>query len=421
MIQRKPNPLASTRLISGMVDDFYAQLSRQREEGKKVCWWMGFPLTMILKPIGVSYLYGEGYAARVAGRNEEKPILEASATDGWLPEICSYARCVTGCASFLRNGFPQGIPDVGKMPEIDFVIMLNPGCSTEMHWADHLSRSFGVPHFYIHVPYNWSGSEAEYLENAHVIAKQLKQCIAFLEDVTGRSYNWQYLSELVGYMKRVATIRREAMELCKAIPSPASLFDWSISLAAFTVLQGQPGLDDYFSRMKSEIEDRVKNKIGTVPEERCRLYWDGIMMWNKLGHLSRKFASLGASVVTARYTNYGFLHLPELLDPADPLESLAKNIAALHLNQNADTTAQMVADLCHKYSIDGIVLGTTRTCRPFNMFQLQTLQEISGQWGIPGVVLETDLVDGDFYSDAQIDTRLQAFVEMIEARKSKRS
>ena len=42
------------------------------------------------------------------------------------------------------------------------------------------------------------------------------------------------------------------------------------------------------------------------------------------------------------------------------------------------------------------------------------------KYGIPGITLEADMADPKMFSDAQIDTRLAAFFEVLEARKEKR-
>ena len=39
------------------------------------------------------------------------------------------------------------------------------------------------------------------------------------------------------------------------------------------------------------------------------------------------------------------------------------------------------------------------------------------KYGIPGIIIDADQVDLQFYSDAQLDTRIQALLEMIDARR----
>jgi len=47
------------------------------------------------------------------------------------------------------------------------------------------------------------------------------------------------------------------------------------------------------------------------------------------------------------------------------------------------------------------------------------MDAVTRRLGIPGMVLEADVGDETFYSDAQVDTRLGALLETIDARKSR--
>jgi benzoyl-CoA reductase/2-hydroxyglutaryl-CoA dehydratase subunit BcrC/BadD/HgdB len=51
---------------------------------------------------------------------------------------------------------------------------------------------------------------------------------------------------------------------------------------------------------------------------------------------------------------------------------------------------------------------------------LDIIDEIERNYGIPGIVIEADMIDPKFFSEAQIDIRLQALFEMIEARRKRK-
>jgi len=53
----------------------------------------------------------------------------------------------------------------------------------------------------------------------------------------------------------------------------------------------------------------------------------------------------------------------------------------------------------------------------WNLGHNDFIAAIERQNGIPGVVIEGDMVDTRMNSFAQIETRLEALAEMIEARK----
>ena len=51
---------------------------------------------------------------------------------------------------------------------------------------------------------------------------------------------------------------------------------------------------------------------------------------------------------------------------------------------------------------------------------ISDINAIEKKNGIPGVVIDGDMVDSRMISDAQIDTRLEALAEMMAARKKEK-
>ena len=76
--------------------------------------------------------------------------------------------------------------------------------------------------------------------------------------------------------------------------------------------------------------------------------------------------------------------------------------------------------MCEEYAIDGMICLASRTCRAFGHTQLELIDGVSKELSIPAVVIDADHTDITYYSDAQVDTRLQALIETIEARKQTR-
>ena len=70
-----------------------------------------------------------------------------------------------------------------------------------------------------------------------------------------------------------------------------------------------------------------------------------------------------------------------------------------------------------EYKIDGVIMFSSKTCRMWNLGHPDFINAIEKKNGIPGVVIDGDMVDSRMISDAQIDTRLEALTEMMAARK----
>ena len=62
-------------------------------------------------------------------------------------------------------------------------------------------------------------------------------------------------------------------------------------------------------------------------------------------------------------------------------------------------------------------MHSSRTCRLMSIGQYDFIDMMERRFGIPGVMIGADQADTNCYSEAQVDTRLQAFMETLEARK----
>jgi len=208
----------------------------------------------------------------------------------------------------------------------------------------------------------------------------------------------------------------EAMALCRAKPAPASFFDWTTSLAPVNFVAGGPAIVDYFRKVKEEIEIRITARVGTIPRERYRLFWDGIMNWNKIGWLANKFAGMDAAMVAGRYTHMGFWHEHECIDVKDPLEGMAINYLVCPINLSAPLMVEQIVRLCREYEIDGLVLHAARTCRAFSNPQFLIAEAVQKQLGLPVAMIEGDMVDESFYKDELINSRVEAMLEAADSR-----
>ncbi|HMK65567.1 MAG TPA: hypothetical protein VK564_07210, partial [Thermodesulfobacteriota bacterium] len=57
-----------------------------------------------------------------------------------------------------------------------------------------------------------------------------------------------------------------------------------------------------------------------------------------------------------------------------------------------------------------------RTCRGVGGLQ-DIIREMDQKFSVPGVIIDADQIDPKFFSEAQLDLRLQALLEAIDARR----
>ena len=338
-VPKAANKLKSTRMAGKLVNDYWEMVWRAKEEGKLVCWYEGSSINPFLEAADIVWVHGEAYSAMLAARHQEGPAQAAAEERGYLRELCSYARTHLGCAvnnQRNRNGSDSAFADVpadedisAKLPPPDMIISAYAYCSTGQQWDEMTSRLFGkkIPIFNVSIPWIWaSGKDAGYLrgqeweETSRYVERQLHEMVKFIEERTGKPYPWDRLRELMRNVKRASELRLEAMDMCTARPAPATLFDWSVSIAPINQLPCTTDIVDYFTNVRDEVAERVRTGEGAVPKEKYRLFFDGIMNWNKLGWLAEKFARYDAAVVAGRYTHMAFWQEPGLINPDDPVQ-----------------------------------------------------------------------------------------------------
>lgn len=433
---KRANRLQATKLNNKMVNEYWDDLFHAKEQGKLVCWTEGVQLNPILQAADIAWCHGEAAAALLAARKESAEPQAVMEGLGYDRELCSYARTHMGCGIMNQSSIAEAHSLLGtdpatlgsRIPPPDMIISCYPFCSTGQQWDNELFRTFDkkVPIFNMSLPWIWGNkpsakymSGPEYRENVAFLKKQLEDCVRFIENITGKPYDWDRLSEIMGYIKKAAELRLEAMRLCKSRPSPASFFEWTNSIAPVNFLKGGPEIVYYFEQKKAEIEARIARGEGSVPKENYRLWWDGIMNWNKIGWLADKFAGYDACMVAGRYTHMGFWQEPQVIDVRDPLDGMAQNYLTCPISISAPQVIEKIIEHCEFYEIDGLILHAARTCRAFSYPQYLIADAVGKRLGLPVAMFEGDMVDETFYKDEIVNSRVEAMLEAIDASRAR--
>ncbi len=79
--------------------------------------------------------------------------------------------------------------------------------------------------------------------------------------------------------------------MCRNIPIPMSSFDAFTHFFPLMLYSGSPEAVTYCQELKSELAERLANKVGALMgEEKYRLYWDNLPIFFKLKEHMEKFA-----------------------------------------------------------------------------------------------------------------------------------
>ena len=93
---------------------------------------------------------------------------------------------------------------------------------------------------------------------------------------------------------------------------------------------------------------------------------------------------------------------------------MAEGYSRIYLNIGTDQMADMVLDMIDKYDVNGLVMHSNRSCKPYSLGQYDIQQIIQRESGIATMIIEADMVDERNFSESQIETRIDAFMEVLK-------
>jgi benzoyl-CoA reductase subunit B len=400
-----------------LVDNYWAEVRSAHDDGKKVAWHVAAPGTILTAAAGMPTLLHAAYAPLATGRRIEEPVMEMAEEFGFLPDTCSYIRCHMGLVHAWNTGQIEKLDPILRVPKPDLVV-IGRICTEHSTLGELVARHSDCPVALIDLQPTGCVTEGDFDRRVHYVERQLKEdVIPLIEKVTGRPYDYDKLSEMLAITKKVATLRDELAELMKNKPSPVTMFDLGISIGTLICEMGRPETVSYYQELLDEAKERVAKGIGVIPEEKYRIYWDGYSTWSVLGTVMRSLAPRGGIPLIGRYVKSFWRH-PQFIDPERPLWTVAnqmiRHMCTLIFPQWGQ---QYIMDLIEPYSIDGLIMLSFVTCRMWNIGQEEFAHEAERRFGIPSLIFQADMVDRAHVNESQLDTRIEAFLEMIDARR----
>jgi benzoyl-CoA reductase/2-hydroxyglutaryl-CoA dehydratase subunit BcrC/BadD/HgdB len=170
----------------------------------------------------------------------------------------------------------------------------------------------------------------------------------------------------------------------------------------------------YYEALLAELEQRVAAGRGALRQERKRLIWDNLPIWYAVRKLGDLLAARGVALVASTYTN-AWGELAELIDPAQPLDSMARCYLHPILNRGTGHKLATMRRMVGDYQADGVLLHSDRSCKPYSIGQIDQQHRLAESLAVPALLLEADHNDARAFSWEQAENRLSAFLEVIGA------
>ena len=254
---------------------------------------------------------------------------------------------------------------------------------------------------------------------------QLRRLIQFLEQQTNRKLDPERLWQTIKLGDATWQAWYDVDQLRKAVPGPMPSEDHYNAMVPGMYYCGTPDALAFYEELKQELRNRVEHKTGVIPNEKYRiLFGGGLPPWHTMW-MFNYFESLGAVfVIENAYRIWDPVEVPSTVK--DPVEYIAWRVF-LRKTQRFDKarqrsgnpTVERLLDYIRDYKIDGVVFHATRSCRATTIGQIHWKNLLKQYTTIPAIQLTSDIVDVRDYSEAQWKAQINAFVDTVDAHKSK--
>ncbi len=406
-----PKKLNDTRKIKcakklrELMTTYYLDAMTAKQNNKQLAWiTSGGPVEPLLA-MDIIPVYPENHGAMIGAAKMGQDLCAKAENMGYSSDLCSYARADIAC-SIVKGG------PIGGLPKPDMLICCNNICGTVLKWFEIQARFYNVPLFILDTPI----CHTEYSQKTDkYVRAQINEYIVFLETITKKKFDYDKIEKIGKLSVESQRLWQKILNTTAHKPSPMSAFDAFFFLALIVTLRGTQIAIDFYKELLNEMEQRIKDKISIVPNEKYRLLWDNLPVWYQLKWLSDKFCSHNACLVADTYTS-AWCGTIKYIDENNFLDSMAQAYTRIYLNIGVDKMAEQVLDMIEFYNANGLVMHSNRSCKPYSFGQMDIMKIVQKKTGIPVLMIEADMVDPGNFSQAQTETRIDAFMEIIKQK-----
>jgi hypothetical protein len=386
-----------------------------REEGKKIVYY-GFP--SIEGPgIAIKTAAGDGlYCAcpdailcHTMGQifNKINPILEAGERGGLPPGhgLCSLQQ--------IRNGgMAKGI-----IPIPDLVTGSSYYCDMGSKADELLHEKYGHRAIYVDgsMDARWGEFPHFSQERVKFLGSQLNKLFATVKEVLGVEVNREVWHKAMATGIDLARAVVQLQELVNADPMPISCaaLELAMILPAASTGRARSEAVEAINALCQEVKQRVEKGIGVVEKGAPK-----VMMFipsfsdPRIAHMIED-AGLAVKPIPASTA----LSVEKTI----PQPTLGEEIADRQLKMGAYHSSFGIVKIFENavriLKLDGLIWSYLYNCRPLALSSHFLKKWVEENTGVPTLALEMDIYDSRSYSAGTLKTKVEAFAEMLRARK----
>lgn len=397
--------LNSQALLKTVLHDYFTGLSVP-----PVAWCTSAGPVEILRALGFNVYFPENHGAMLGASRAAGNFIPRAHQEGYDDEVCSYLTSDIGAYLMGQTPLTEAY-GLTSIPKPDIIVFNTNQCREVAEWFGFFAREFGCPMVGIYPPRHLS--EVSTADINHV-AGQFENLIRVAEQIRGIKLNQALLSESVRLSKLGSELWKQVLETARQTPAPLTFWDGTILMAPIVMLRSTQACVDFYQSALGELQQLAISKSAAVPDEQVRLYWEGMPIWGRLRALSELFEENHAAVVASTYCNSWIF---DNFDPNDPLRSMAYDYTQIFINRSEDAKLVILRQLLDDYHVDGIIYHDSKTCFNNTNCRFDLPQRLRKATDIPYMTVDGDLNDLRFFSEGQMRTKVETFVEQLKTRR----
>lgn len=373
-----------------------------KQRGEKVGWCASNFPQEITTAMGISVVFPENMGAAVGAKGGGQRMCQHAEDMGYSNDLCSYSRINFAYADLKKC-------EEIEIPFPDFLLCCNNICNCMIKWYENLAVELDIPLILIDIPH-LDAMECD-ADRIKYIRAQFDDCIAQLEELTGKKMDYDKLQSVMEVSQRSSKAWLKAVSYMQCEPSPFSGFDIFNNMAVACVGRGTVEAAEAFEALAEDYDALAKEgKSSFKGEEKYRILFEGIACWANLKFTYKTLQSRGINLTASVY-GPAFSFLYSNLD-----ELMAAYAYVPNSNCFERELKLRVTDAINN-KVDGAVFHMNRSCKHWSGTLYEMERQFKEQTGVPTVCFDGDQSDPRCFSEAQYETRVEALVEIMDENK----
>lgn len=342
----------------------------------------------LLHAMNITPQFVEGLSCYLNGAGSEGAFIRYAEASGVPQTYCSYHKTLLGAALS------------GVLPAPRFVVNTTLACDANCTTFRTLSDAWDVPQYVVDVPRGTDRNAVAY------VAEQLRELAVFLERETGEKLQPDRLKAAVRRGNHSMRLYREALSLLSHKYLPNDMTSEMYKIFFTHVLLGTEESEQYFHLLRKDLR-----KAAPAGDEIRILWAHSLPFWQdsfkNLFNFSKRYQLLSCDL------NLDFI---SEVSEENPYEAMAQRVILSALGGPSERRVEKLLQTARLLHADGVIYFCHWGCKQ-TLGGAYPAKERLEQADIPTLILDGDGCDRGNVNDGQMNTRVQAFLEILEHKK----